>query len=224
MRYRIIISLLLILCGCAQTTLKTNTVDGEFIYVNSYSRGFEIKGSQYGTILTVNNPWQGSQKSFNYLLTNDPQSVPSIFLEQNGIEMITLPVERVICMSSSYLAFINSIDENDKIVGVSGANFLSNEYLKNRVEAGYIKDIGYDNSINYELILKLNADVIFVYGVAGENKAITDKMDQMGIKVVYVGDYLETTPLGKAEWMIFMSEFFGKRQEAEAIFYEITSE
>ena len=38
---------------------------------------------------------------------------------------------------------------------------------------------------------------------------------------MYVGDYLEESPLGKAEWLLALSDIIGKRAEGEKVFAEI---
>lgn len=38
---------------------------------------------------------------------------------------------------------------------------------------------------------------------------------------MYVGDYLEESPLGKAEWLVVLSEIIGKRETGEKVFADI---
>src|SRR5690606_38918613 len=46
-------------------------------------------------------------------------------------------------------------------------------------------------------------------------------LERAGIAVVYNGDWVEHSPLGKAEWIKFFAPFFQKEAEADRIFSEI---
>ncbi len=47
------------------------------------------------------------------------------------------------------------------------------------------------------------------------------KLKELNIPFMYVGDYLEESPLGKAEWLVALAEVAGKRTEGEKVFAEI---
>ena len=60
--------------------------------------------------------------------------------------------------------------------------------------------------INYELLLGLKPDVVLLYGIGDAQTAVTDKLKELAIPYMYVGEYLEESPLGKAEWLVALSE------------------
>ena len=47
------------------------------------------------------------------------------------------------------------------------------------------------------------------------------KLKELGIPFVYIGEYLEESPLGKAEWLVAVSELLGKRTDGEKFFSAI---
>ena len=51
--------------------------------------------------------------------------------------------------------------------------------------------------------------MVLLYGVAGEAKAITSKLEELRIPYIYIGDYLEADPLGKAEWVVALASLCG---------------
>lgn len=83
-----------------------------------------------------------------------------------------------------------------------------------------IGDVGYEGNINYELLLSLDPDLVLLFGVNGASSA-EGKLKETGIPFLYVGDYLEESPLGKAEWLVALSEVVGRRAEGEKVFVEI---
>ncbi|MDR1551980.1 MAG: ABC transporter substrate-binding protein [Prevotellaceae bacterium] len=194
--------------ACRQNRIKNET-DGEqheVYYKPAFSERFIIENDGDDKRLIVHNPWQGSQNvKFTYTLTNK---------NNDAVRTVKIPVERVICLSSTHVAFIDFIDKVDKIVGVSGAGYISNENLRQRIANSQTVDVGYENYLSYEVIASLKPDVIFAYGVDGELGKTEAKLNEMGIKLVYIGEYLEETPLAKTEWLVAVAAFFNEEEKA----------
>lgn len=81
-------------------------------------------------------------------------------------------------------------------------------------------NMGYEGNINYELLLSLDPDLVLLYGVNGAS-SMEGKLKELNIPFMYVGDYLEESPLGKAEWLVALAEVAGKRTEGEKVFAHI---
>lgn len=75
--------------------------------------------------------------------------------------------------------------------------------------------------MNYELLLGLKPDIVLLYGIGDAQTAITDKLKELSIPYIYMGEYLEESPLGKAEWMVVLSELTDSREKGIEIFSEI---
>lgn len=121
-------------------------------------------------------------------------------------------------MSSTRIAMLGAIGEAGRVVGVSGIDYISSPDIQARRDS--IGDVGYEGNINYELLLSLDPDLVLLFGVNGASLA-EGKLKETGIPFLYVGDYLEESPLGKAEWLVALSEVVGKRAEGEKVFAEI---
>lgn len=130
---------------------------------------------------------------------------------------IHIPLRRAITMSSSYIAFLDALSAADIIVGVSGRDFIFNEWIRN----SSVTDVGYGGNLNYESIVSLQADAMLAYEVAGENSATSTKLSQMGVPQLYIADYLESTPLGRAEWIIVFGALTGSIEQAIELFIAI---
>lgn len=207
-------------CGNKQTAFSTDGL--EAIYIPEYAEGFSLYAYGDGVILEINKPWQGADSSSGimYFLSNGDEPAPEGF---NG-ETIKLPLKKVVSMSSSYSAFLEALSVGDLIKGVSGTGFISSPKLQELIQAGDIRDVGYDNAINFEVLLDISPDVIFTYGVNGENTSLSTKAKELGMKTVYIGEYLESSPLGKAEWIMVFGEMTGRRELAGEIFSTIAEE
>ena len=196
-----VVCTLLVSCGSNGVVRET-----EPLYTPRYAKGFAIeRDSESGVkYLVVKNPWQGAEGIAFYT------------------EIDTLsPPKRIIAMSSSHAAMLDSVGCADRIVGLSGCRFVYNPKLSKAVAEGKISEVGYDSAFDFEKICALNADIVLLYGIAGEAKAMTSKLDELRIPYIYIGDYLETSPLGKAEWVVALATLCGVEAEGKEFFAEV---
>ena len=208
-----IIILGVLIVGCS--TNKYDVADfNQLVYTPEYASGFSIKGADgyESSIITVTNPWQGADSITTQLfIARGGESAPEGFTGQ----VLEGDASRIVAMSSTHIAMLDAVGEAGRVVGVSGSDYISNPVIAaNRDSIG---DVGYEGNINYELLLSLDPDLVLLYGVNGAS-SMEGKLNELGIPFMYVGDYLEESPLGKAEWMVALSEVVGKRTEGEQVF------
>lgn len=187
------------------------------LYTPEYASGFDIKGAEgrKSTLVTVTNPWQGADSVTTQLfIARDGETAPEGFAGQ----VLEGDASRVVVMSSTHVAMLDAVGAVDKVVGVSGIDFISNPSIQARRDT--VGDVGYEGNVNYELLLSLDPDLVLLYGVNGAS-SMEGKLKELGIPYMYVGDYLEESPLGKAEWLVALSEVIGKRDVGEKVFAEI---
>lgn len=188
----------------------------------SHAQGFQISKEKGITRLTVLNPWQGARNViYEYYLLERGSTPPSGIHPQ---QIIYIPVQKIVCLSTTHIGFIDLIGETDKISGIAGSRYVSNVKLLEKIKKGLVKDVGYDQNLNYELLVQLNPDVVMVYGVGSESASYVNKLRDLGIKVIFNAEYLEETPLAKAEWLKFIACLFQKEVLAQKLFSEIEAE
>ena len=194
----LVVVALLLSCGNREVVRDT-----ENVYTPRYAQGFSIERDKASgeLLLCVKNPWQGAENIFYYTPLNTEK-----------------PIERVVAMSSSHTAMLEAMDCAERIVGISGCRFISSPTIVKAIEEGKIAEVGYDSAFDFERIKSLRADMVMLYGIAGEAKALTNKFDELKIPYIYIGDYLETTPLGKAEWIIALGYLCGCEEESKKFF------
>ncbi len=215
-------SFLIILFACNVHTVRQAEVPVQLDTLkNRYASGFRILKNKSTTIVEVYNPWQLAKNiSIKYYLKNEICTNKN----QSQNNCIKIPVNRVVCMSTSYIAFLDALNEINSIKGISGSGFINNSIIKNRITKNEIHDVGYEQSLNYELLINLKPDVVFAYGVGGEISEYLNKFKELGIQVVLVGEYLESNPLAKAEWLKFFAEFFNKQDIAKIKFDSVADQ
>jgi iron complex transport system substrate-binding protein len=72
-----------------------------------------------------------------------------------------------------------------------------------------------------ERLINLQPDLIMTYGIGDPQLDQQGKLEEAGFKVAINGEYMETTPLGRTEWVKFIAAFFDKDVEAERLFADI---
>ena len=206
----------IVVAACGRKSVSLEDFDKP-VYMLEYASGFDIQGadSKQSVLLTVTNPWQGADGiAVQLFIARDGETAPEGFDGQ----VLEGDAERIVAMSSTHIAMLDAIGEVDRVVGVSGIDYISNPDIQARRDR--IGDVGYEGNINYELLLSLDPDLVLLYGVNGAS-GMEPKLRELGIPFLYVGDYLEESPLGKAEWLVVLSEVVGKRAEGEKVFAEI---
>lgn len=215
-----LILLLLALCaaGCESGERFDSSLFTQVLYAPQYASGFEIRATADGksSLILCRNPWQGAADVTHYLLI-DPEGVFDTSAS-NNVQRIEGPAQRIVCMSSSYVAMLTAIGRSELTVGVSGIDFISDEYVN--ANRDKVRDVGYDNNIDYEMLIALAPDIVLLYGVNAAS-AMELKLRELGIPYAYIGEYVESSPLGKAEWVVAIAEIAGCRASGEEFFAEI---
>jgi iron complex transport system substrate-binding protein len=181
-----------------------------------YAKGFTMKSDGKNVLITIVNPWQNaSNVEYSYLLSDT--------LQKSGISdgnhsFIKTPVSRVVCLSTTHIGFIGFLRESASIAGVSGRNFVATEELQERIRQDQLPDVGYDENLNYELILKLKPDVVFAYGVSGSITNTVRKLNEMGIPTILIAEYLEEEPMAKMEWVKVFAALYDRSSMANEKF------
>jgi iron complex transport system substrate-binding protein len=205
-----------LLSGCTMSRRPDRVFGGQVSTYTRYAERFNVIHMGGFELLQVFDPWQNSRNStFTYILGNDPELVPDSLAD---FPFIQIPVRRVVTMSTTHVAMISQLGMTGSIRGASGTGFIYDTLFRKRIDAGVVQEVGYDHGLNYETIVALDPDVVFVYGVEGNVTTTTEKLTELGIQVVYCAEYLETHPLGKAEWILFFAQFYDLEKESLRFF------
>lgn len=218
----LVLSISFLFYGCKLKTHRSQEGKGVFVSTSAkYARGFTIEDFKTYQKLTVLNPWQKSSGvSYSYYLVPRNQKVPASL---QGKNIVRTPVQRVVCLSTTQLGFLEALNETSSLVGIPDINLVSDSSIIQRYHEKQLSEVGYAQSLNYELLLSLKPDLVLTYGVDGEVSAQLNKLKDLGVPVMLVGEYLESTPLAKCEWIKFIGAIYGKEAEAQQWFNRIDS-
>jgi iron complex transport system substrate-binding protein len=186
-----------------------------------YAQGFTVEYFNHYKVVTSTLPWPGATAAdaFQYVLVQCGTPVPEGFADAQIIEV---PVQRVISMSTTYLPAFTELDVLDRLIGLDGYSVLytNTAEVQTLIEAGTLVDIGNAPAINVEVALDAEPDLILAYGSGSPEFDAHPVLLEAGIPVALASDYVEESPLGRAEWMKFIALFFNEEAQAEALFSE----
>jgi iron complex transport system substrate-binding protein len=200
-------------------------------FVVNYATGFTIKEFSNYTLLEVSGAFPGTENVYRYALVKDTGSLQAdsdtttesltSLLQENKIDaIIKVPLQSVVVTSTTHIPSLEMLGVDQTLTGFPNLEYISSEQTRKRIDAGEIKELGQNESINTEVAIDLNPDAVIGFGVDGQNNSL-NSLEKAGIPVLYNGDWVEKSPLGKAEWIKFFGALYGKSKEADSIFKSI---
>ncbi len=186
-----------------------------------YARGFYVEEMKSGIhYLTVNSPWPGAARTFRYALVPREKLNSHRHLIDSVDGVIGVPVNRVILTSTTHIPALEILELEDHLVGFPGLEYISSPGVRNRIASGNVVELGVNETLNTELAIALDPDIVVGFGVSGAPSSYTT-LEASGIPVVYNGDWMEENPLGKAEWIVFFGLLFDEKNAAEKAFHQV---
>jgi iron complex transport system substrate-binding protein len=222
MRIIVILCFLLVFASCnsqQQELEKEKAVQLSSEIQLKYAEGFTIKKFENYKIITINEAWKNAGDTYKYVLYQNEKPT-----DVKGATFIKVPIESIACMSLTHVAFLEKLGVENSIVGISGCDYVNSAKVNIRIDNGDIKEIGQEQSVNYEVLVENTPDFVMAYGINSSSNGNLNKMKELGLEVVLNSEYMETHPLGKAEWIKFVAAFFNKNESADSIFNEIEQE
>jgi iron complex transport system substrate-binding protein len=221
MRWLIVI---LILVACKKTSQENNVLKKKSETTQNlsieYAESFKVEIIEDGYIISLTKPWPGAEHTFRYLLYRNREALNKNY---NFDESLQIPIKNIIVTSTTHIPSLDTLGVLEKLIGFPNTKYISTDKAVKLVENGYIRDVGQNESLNTELLVELNPDVVVTFAVKGQNKS-TESIKNAGIPVLYNSDWVESQPLGKAEWIKFFGLLFDKAELSEHIFEGVKKE
>lgn len=182
-----------------------------------YAEGFTVEYFNNYKVVTIV-PWVGAEETFTYVLLQCGTDAPDI--EADAV--VTVPVERIVTLSTTILPHIVTQDLLDNLVGVDTLMFTSTAEILEIAEN--IAEVGSGFSgFNLEVLLEIEPDLIMGQQFFSGDTAF-DPVSNAGLNVVLNSDFADTSPLAAAEWGKYLSLFFNTEALANEAFEAIETE
>lgn len=189
----------------------------------AYAEGFNITNHNNFSVLEVNNPWPNAEKAYKYVLISKENAAKTSFMKDEYDGIIITPVKQIVVTSTTHIPALELLNEEETLIGFPGTDYVSSEKTRQRIDNGSIRELGKNEGLNTEVLLSLKPDVVIGFGVDGTSKSL-NTISKANIPVIYNGDWVEKSPLAKAEWIKFFGALYNKTKEADAIFLTIETD
>ena len=143
----------------------------------------------------------------------DADSLIRVYSPQGGADSLKGPFHRIVCMSSSYVGYLEAIGADSCVVGVSGLAFIGNKRVLERAS-----EVGYDAALDYETLLRLQPDLLLAYSVGSAEPPYLAKLRELGIRTLLLSEHLESHPLARAEYVKLFGALTGRIHVADSVF------
>lgn len=196
-----VVLLLWALTGCAPTEA------GEGRNLMHYARRLTLVETDSFTLATVHNPWDTTAVLHRYVLV--PRGRPLPRLVPKGT-LLRTPLCRTVMQSSVHAALAERLGVAQQLQGICDARFV----VSRRVKTLPLTDYGNSMQPDVERLVADSVDALFV---APFENAGHGALDASEIPLIECADYMETTPLGRAEWMRFYGRLWGCAERADSL-------
>ncbi|MGL4293808.1 MAG: ABC transporter substrate-binding protein [Bacteroidales bacterium] len=181
-------------------------------YTVYHARGFEIDKNENYTEVKIRNPWDTTRYLQHYVLVPKEKEIPANL--PKGI-IIRTPVERVVAYATPHCGVLYELGQINRIVGVCESRFIDIKEIQEGVAGGKVTDLGEASAPDIEKIIELEPDIILASPF--ENMSY-GRVAKTGIPIIECADYMEASPLARAEWIRFYSLFLNQEELADSLF------
>lgn len=186
-----------------------------------YAQGFTLRYFKHYKVLEVVKPWPGAKKTFRYVLVQCGAPAPEGFRDA---QIIPIPVQRIAVLSTTHLPHLTLLNELDSLLAVSDFKNVNTPAVRRKIAAGELVDIGHGPVLNTEILLDLAPDLVTVVGHLQPQDKTYSTLQQAGVHVAINAESVESSLLGRSEWLKFTAAFFNKDGLAQRRYAEIVQQ
>lgn len=177
-----------------------------------------VKHADY-TVVTIRNPWDTLKVLHTYLLADREKPLPEHLPEGT---VVRTPLQKSVIYSSVHCSLWSELDELKGIGGVCGLEYIKLPQIQEGCRNGSIVNVGNSMNPDIERIIDLRPDAILLSPF--ENSGGYGRVGKLNIPIIECADYMETSALGRAEWMRLYGLLLGKEAQADSLFAGIEKE
>jgi len=184
-----------------------------------YASGVRIAKVDQGYLLQLKLPWsQSVQEQELFLLWPDSLSVPSKF---NQLTVIKTPVNKLITLSSTQWSPLLKLGMTDRILGISEAGYVLDSTMRRLLVQGKVAEVAKNGQIDFEKLVSTEAELVLY---SPDPMGIPETLKRTGINLLPWPDYMENSPLGRAEWLRVLGYLTGEQAATDRWFDLVAAE
>ena len=200
-------SLFVFIACCGDKTAQSDA-EGDTIPMR-YARNLTIVEYPHYTQVIIRNPWDTTRVLNSYTLLKEKQGLKG---------EVIVPLKNAAVFTSVHCSLLMELGCQECIGGICEPEYIHIPYIHKRRKEGGIVELGNGMEPNLERIMALQPDAIMLSPF--ENSGGYGRLERMGIPIIECAEYMESTPLGRAEWIRFYGRLFGKAEMVDSLFLQ----
>ena len=206
----------LLFSSCGGKSKSSSVIEAEKAIPLRYAENLSLSATEDYTIARLRNPWDTTRILHTYVLVDKEKSLPADLPEGS---LVRTPLSKAVVYSSVHCGLLNQIGALKSIGGVCDLKYIKLQEVQDGCRTGSIADVGNGMNPDIEKIIDLHPDAIMLSPF--ENSGGYGRVEKLNIPIIECADYMETSALGRAEWMRFYGLLFGEAQKADSLFAEV---
>lgn len=210
----IFISLLIVslVSSCGSGKVRSQQDAGDTIKLSYAEQITMIRYSGY-TVVKLADPWNKGKTLHTYVLVPAKKALPENLPEGT---LVRTPLTKAVVTTSVHCGLIMQLGKGSSIKGICDLRYINLPYIKEQYRKGNIVDCGSGLAPTLEKIIDSGADAIIISPF--QNNGGYGRLEEWKKPIIEAADYMETSALGRAEWMKFYGMLFGAEAEAASLF------
>lgn len=231
--YKILLALAFIgnlLIGCTIASINRTSDGGDTIALH-YAQQLSLIQYKGYVQATLANPWKEGAILHSYVLVPKGRVGDSLLqhdaqLQAGEATVVRTPIAHAVVFTTSHCALLYDLHAQQALSGVCDFAYINLPDVQRRAklspkDTAAVVDCGSSIQPDVERIMQLHPEVLLVSPF--EQSGGFGKLATLNIPIIETADYMETSALGRAEWMKFYGLLFGRSLQANALFAQVDS-
>lgn len=184
-----------------------------------YARLIHIERFSDHAIVTIDNPWKPGKVLHRYTLVPHHSQV-SVSPSQPST-LVRVPLQRSVVFTSVHAALLSEFSAEKQLAGVADLKYMKIPWIQEGCRNGTLVDCGDGMSPVIEKIIDAEADAILLSPF--ENSGGYGRLEEVDIPLIECAEYMEASPLARAEWLRFYGLLYGCERQADSLFAVVDS-
>ena len=205
--------MLLSLVACApKANESTEKMQGDNLM--RHARNISVYEKDYGYRMEVICPWDTTLSLGSFAIVMD--TTKAVDKDVKGV--LRVPVNSVISFSATQWSVFLRLGEINRVKGILEGRFVTDSTMRSLLAQEKVYDIGTEAAADIERMIQLKPDALLYSPYFDGNQG---GLNVTGAVLFPFADYMENTPLGRAEWIRVIGILAGCEDKANAWFDDI---
>ena len=195
---------------------RAETFQGDTLEVR-YASHLQMVECMGYTLVNLRNPWDTLRTLHSYILMPCDKEYNADTLPKGTV--VRVPLQRSVIYTSVHCGLVNEWGALDGVAGVCDVKYIHQDEVLQRLADGRMTDLGNAQSPDVERMIDIQPDALLLSPF--ENSGGYGMVDRLGVPIIECADYMETSALGRAEWVRFYGRLYGCSDKADSLFASV---